>query len=52
MHKSNYKEYVERLKTFITTSEDDPNNYDDPDKVFNDNNINLELKECIKNVPI
>ena len=41
MHKSNYKEYVERLKTFITTSEDDPTNYDDPDKVFNDNKSSL-----------
>lgn len=42
---SYYNTYLQSLKNFISDS-------DDPDKVFNDTNVTLELKECIKNVPI
>ena len=45
MRGSSYSTYLDSLKGFI--SEDD-----DEDNVFNENNVNLDLKECVKNVPL
>lgn len=45
MRNSSYSIYLDSLKGFI--SEDD-----DEDNVFNENNVNLDLKECVKNVPL
>jgi hypothetical protein len=43
---SHYNTYLASLKTFISEENDDP------DGVFNDTNVTLDLKECIKNVPL
>lgn len=45
IRKNSYSNYLGILKGFISEDED-------ADKVFNDNNVTLELKECIKNVPL